>query len=153
MFFGTARTSKRARPSVRTNVTLPETINHSLRSGSWTRKSFLHSLGFVMCAGTNGYCVDTENVENIRRSPRLDFAYHESLKVGAPPLGQAVTNLPIVINAVRSVELHGASGWGETVVEACFEPFDLVLARLEVVSRSATTRAVSYRASKHMRTP
>jgi hypothetical protein len=26
-----------------------------LRSGICTRKSFLHSLGFVMCAGTNGY--------------------------------------------------------------------------------------------------
>lgn len=26
-----------------------------LRSGICTRKSFLHSLGLVMCAGTNGY--------------------------------------------------------------------------------------------------
>src|SRR5882724_7615866 len=31
-------------------------VMDALRSGIWTRKSFLHSLGFVMCAGTNGYC-------------------------------------------------------------------------------------------------
>lgn len=26
-----------------------------LRSGIWTKKSFLHSLGLVICAGTKGY--------------------------------------------------------------------------------------------------
>jgi hypothetical protein len=29
--------------------------NNALFGGSWTRKSFLHSFGFVICAGTNGY--------------------------------------------------------------------------------------------------
>ena len=29
---------------------------HVLRSGICTRNNFLHSFGFVMCAGMNGYC-------------------------------------------------------------------------------------------------
>lgn len=31
---------------------------NALRSGIWTRKSFLHSLGFVIWAGTKGYYIE-----------------------------------------------------------------------------------------------
>ena len=49
MFLGTANTSK---GYVRLSQ---ELRGHSLRSGKPTTYIFLHSFGFVTCAGMNGY--------------------------------------------------------------------------------------------------
>lgn len=53
-------------------------------------------------------------------------AYHESLEIRPPPLGQAITNLPFVIKPVRRVELAGIGRRGKAVIKACFEAIDLV---------------------------
>jgi len=53
MFLGTASTSASASQiNQKTGSAGGEDI---LRSGIWTKKSFLHSLGLVICAGTKGY--------------------------------------------------------------------------------------------------
>lgn len=51
MFFGTARTSI---DEYKVNESMARECD-ILLSGICTKKSFLHSFGFVMCAGTNGY--------------------------------------------------------------------------------------------------
>lgn len=74
-----------------------------LFSGIWTRKSFLHSLGFVMCAGTNGYWAKLSKVEGELEGRQT---HHEGFEVWAPPLCKAVADFPVVIDAVRRVELR-----------------------------------------------
>ena len=66
-----------------------------------------------------------------------DERVHERLEVGAPPLREAVADLPVVVDPVRRVELDRALGRREPVVEPRLQPVDLVLARLEVVARPA----------------
>jgi hypothetical protein len=59
IFLGTARTSVRA--EIRREVNLCPSrrfkFGDVLFSGICTKKSFLHSLGLVMCAGMKGYYV------------------------------------------------------------------------------------------------
>jgi hypothetical protein len=56
IFLGTARTSG-GRAVFQSTVPMSHIQTRGLlRSGICTRKSFLHSLGFVIWAGMNGYC-------------------------------------------------------------------------------------------------
>lgn len=61
---------------------------------------------------------------------RRDKGVHEGLKVGPPPLGQAIANLPVS----RLLTLADAADGGEALVEAGLEPFDLVVLGAEVVA-------------------
>ena len=42
--------------------------------------------------------------------------HHERLKIGAPPLGEAVTNLPVVVDAMGRVELTRLGRRGQAVI-------------------------------------
>lgn len=59
MFLGTARTSA-IRGDERTGFDWYK-MDDVLRSGIWTRYIFLHSLGFVMWAGTKGYWLNNNH--------------------------------------------------------------------------------------------
>ena len=100
-----------------------------------------------MCAGMNGYCIakiisaqivciwawSTWSNDYIWVELHIG-THHEGFEIGAPPLGEAIADLPFVVYAVRGVELAGVS-WGcEAVVEAAFEAVDFVFAGFEVVS-------------------
>lgn len=104
-----------------------------LRSGICTRKSFLHSFGFVICAGINGYYRHIHEHEEKMEMGRVR-AHHKRLEVGPPPLRETVPDLPFVVDAVRRVKLARLAWRREAVVEPALEPVDLVFARLEVVS-------------------
>lgn len=141
MFFGTARTSEtRHDASDHLGPSAGKGDGDVLRSGICTRKSFLHSFGFVMCAGMKGYCTTHFKLALtfVRRASRREAGmnantHHERLKVRPPPLREAVSNLPLVVHAVRRVELLRVRGWRKAVVQALLQAFNLVLARLEVV--------------------
>lgn len=60
---------------------------------------------------------------------------HESFEIRAEPLRDTVSNLPIIIDPMRIVELTTRSR-RKTLVEPALESFDLVLSRLEVIARS-----------------
>lgn len=60
--------------------------------------------------------------------------YHEGLKVRAVPLRDTIANLPIVVDAVRVVELAG--GRSKAFVKTAFKAFDIIFTGLQVVSRS-----------------
>lgn len=64
----------------------------------------------------------------------LSGTHHERLKVGSPPLCQAVTDLPVVVHTVRRVELARIRRWRESLVQATLQTFDLVFAGFQVVS-------------------
>lgn len=61
-------------------------------------------------------------------------AYHESFKVGSPPLGETVSDFPLVVDAMRGVELARIDGRGEALIKATLEPLYFVLAWFEVVT-------------------
>lgn len=58
-----------------------------------------------------------------------DEGVHEGLEVGAPPLGQAVADLPVALGLAVAQAADGR----EAVVEAVLEALDLVVLGLEVV--------------------
>ena len=72
-------------------------------------------------------------------SKRFD-THHEGLEVRPPPLRETVTNFPLVVHSVRRVELPRIRWWREALVQTLLQTLDLVLARLQVVSRSAADR-------------
>src|SRR5690349_3321100 len=59
-----------------------------------------------------------------------DKRIHEGLGVGAPPLGEAVTNLPVA----RLLALTDAAHGREALVQAGLEAFDLIVVRAQVIS-------------------
>jgi len=59
---------------------------------------------------------------------------HECFKVGPPPLGEAVADLPVVADPVCAVELLGLFWGREADVEEAFEAVDFVFAWFEVVA-------------------
>jgi len=63
---------------------------------------------------------------DVRRHERI----HESLKVGAPPLGKAVANLPVP----SLVALTEAANGSETLIEASLETLNLVVVRAQIVA-------------------
>lgn len=63
------------------------------------------------------------------------MAHHERLEVWPPPLGQAVTDLPVVVHAMRRVELARLRGRSEAIIQSALEALDLVFTWLEVVAR------------------
>jgi hypothetical protein len=44
------------------------------------------------------------------------ITHHERFKVRTPPLGEAVSDFPVVIDPVGCVELARVSGWCQTVI-------------------------------------
>ena len=66
-----------------------------------------------------------------------ETTYHESLKVRSPPLGKAVSDLPIIVYAMRRVKLSRISRRGKTVVESFLQSLDFIFTRFEVVARAA----------------
>ena len=44
------------------------------------------------------------------------YTYHKSFKIRSPPLGEAVAYFPLIVDAMRSVELARINWWGETLV-------------------------------------
>jgi hypothetical protein len=65
------------------------------------------------------------------------LTYHERLEIGSPPLSQAISDLPFIIDAMRRVELLGLFWRGEPVVEPGFETVNLVFTGFEVVAGSS----------------
>jgi hypothetical protein len=43
---------------------------------------------------------------------KIRVTYHKSLEVGAPPLGDAISNFPVVVDPMGGVELTGIAGRG-----------------------------------------
>ena len=66
-----------------------------------------------------------------------ETTYHESLKIRPPPLGKAVSDLPIIVYAMRRVKLSRISRRGKTVVESFLQSLDFIFTRFEIVARSA----------------
>jgi len=59
---------------------------------------------------------------------------HERFKVGPPPLGEAVPDLPLIVDAMRDAELLRVSRWRKAIVEPPFKTVDLVFTGFEVVT-------------------
>ena len=66
--------------------------------------------------------------------------HHECFEVRTPPLCKTVADFPLVVHPVRRVELPRIRRWRKALVQTLLQTLDLVLARLEVVSRSETDR-------------
>lgn len=66
------------------------------------------------------------------RYVRRQKGIHEGFEIGSPPLRQCVTDLPLIIDALaRELTANGR----EPLVEPQLEPFDLVVFRLQIVTR------------------
>lgn len=61
-------------------------------------------------------------------------AYHKGFKIRAPPLSEAVSYFPFVIDPVGGVKLPRIDGGSEALIETAFEAFYFVLTRFEVVT-------------------
>jgi hypothetical protein len=68
-----------------------------------------------------------------RRLHQGEEAHHECLEIRAPPLREAVADLPVALGRRR----HGRADGREPLVEPPLQPARLVLARLQVVARPA----------------
>jgi hypothetical protein len=44
------------------------------------------------------------------------ITHHERFKVRAPPLSEAVSDFPVVVNPVRGIELARVGGWCQPVI-------------------------------------
>lgn len=75
--------------------------------------------------------------ELARNDNQLFEAHHEGFKVGSPPLRQTITNLPLVVDTMRRIELFRLVWRSQTFVHPSFETIDVVFSWLQVVSRSA----------------
>ena len=62
--------------------------------------------------------------------------HHEGLEVRAPPLREAVSNLPLVIHTVRRIELSGVGGGRKPFVQTLLQSLNFVFAWLQVVARA-----------------
>jgi hypothetical protein len=86
--------------------------------------------------------MDDGNTLNSRASVRKcevcgwSQTYHECLKVRAIPLRDTVADLPIVVDAVRVVEL--STGRSKALVKTAFKALNIVFTRLQVVPRSTS---------------
>ena len=54
--------------------------------------------------------------------------HHECFKIRTPPLGEAVSNLPVVVDPVGCVELARVTRWSQAVIQATLEALQLVFA-------------------------
>jgi hypothetical protein len=68
---------------------------------------------------------------------RINQTYHERLKIGSPPLSETVSDFPLVVDAMRCIELFRFGRRGETFVQSALEAVDVVFAGLEVVAWTA----------------
>lgn len=66
----------------------------------------------------------------------MEGADHERLKVRSPPLCEAVTNFPVIVDPMRRVELLRILRRCESIVEPGFESFNFVFTGLQIVPRS-----------------
>lgn len=136
MFFGTASTSRSGKAHQRAQrLNCKKSMVYVLRSGIWTRNNFLHSFGLVMCAGTKGYW-GRATISQGADGTGKKVAHHERLEVRSPPLRKAVPNLPLIVHSVRRIELTRLGGRRESVVQTLLEPLNLILSRLQVVTRT-----------------
>ncbi len=62
---------------------------------------------------------------------RRDERIHERLKVRPPPLCKRVAHLPLIVDTF-ACEL--CTNWGQSLVQPCFEAFDLVVFGAEVIT-------------------
>ena len=60
---------------------------------------------------------------------------------------ETVSDLPIVVDAMRRVELARLGRRCKALVESTFETFDFVFARFEVIAGSIKVRSMSYQKS------
>jgi hypothetical protein len=60
--------------------------------------------------------------------------YHESLEIWPPPLGQAVSDFPFVIDPMSDLVKLGTWRRSETLVQSPFQAFYFVFTWLEVVT-------------------
>jgi len=60
---------------------------------------------------------------------------HKCFKVRTPPLGEAVPNLPVVVDPVGGVELTRVTRWGQPVIKTTLEALQLIFAGFQVVTR------------------
>lgn len=105
-----------------------------------------------MCAGMNGYCaIQRAYMSSGDIGCRIvaawgpggwkldgrDDTHHEGLEVRAPPLSEAITNLPLVVHTVRRVELPGIGRRRKAFVQTPLQSVDFVLSGLQIVARPA----------------
>jgi hypothetical protein len=56
------------------------------------------------------------------------FTHHECFKIRTPPLGEAVSDFPVVVDPVGCVELARVTRWSQAVIQATLEALQLVFA-------------------------
>ena len=57
------------------------------------------------------------------------ITHHECFKVRTPPLGETVSNLPVVVDPMGGVELTRVTRWGQPIIQTTLEAIQLVFAR------------------------
>ena len=72
--------------------------------------------------------------------------HHKCLEVRTPPLGEAVTNLPFIVDAMRRVELPRVRWRREPVIQTLLQSLNLIFSGLQVVTRPAQEQARESRA-------
>ena len=65
---------------------------------------------WILCA--RGWIITFESAED----ENTRVTYHKGLEVGAPPLGEAVSNFPVVVDPVGGVELTRITGRGQSII-------------------------------------
>ena len=73
---------------------------------------------------------------DVRPVEESHVTHHEYFKVRTPPLGEAVSNLPVVVDPVGGVELTRVTRWGQPVIQTTLEALQLIFAGFQVVTRT-----------------
>jgi hypothetical protein len=64
----------------------------------------------------------------------MKATHHKCLEIGPPPLCKTISNFPLVVDAMRRVELLGLYWRREALIEAPFQSINVVLTRFEIVT-------------------
>jgi len=56
------------------------------------------------------------------------YTHHKRFEVRTPPLGETITDFPIIIDPVRGIELARVTGWGQAFVQTALEALEFVFA-------------------------
>lgn len=47
---------------------------------------------------------------------KVTVTYHKGLEIGTPPLGEAISNFPVVVDPVGGVELTRITRWSQSII-------------------------------------
>jgi len=65
---------------------------------------------------------------DVRLVEEAHVTHHKCFKVRTPPLSEAISNFPVVVDPVGGVELTRVTRWGQPIIQTTLEALQLIFA-------------------------